>query len=121
MSMLDGVLKNLPVGADSIGEIAEKLGMDPSMVEKGVAALGQSHGEDGDTMAAASEKTGLDSGALSGIMDQLGGEGGLGQISEMLGSDEGIMGKISGFLDQDGDGNPLNDVMGMAGKFFGKK
>ena len=120
MSMLDGLLQNLPVGADSIGEIAEKLGMDPAMVEKGVAALGQSHGEDGDTMAAAAEKTGMDSGALSGIMDQLGGEGGLGQVSEMLNSEEGIMGKISGFLDQDGDGNPINDIMGMAGKLFGK-
>lgn len=121
MSMLDGILKNLPVGADSITEIAGKLGMDPAMVEKGVAALGQSHDEAGDTVDGAAAKTGLDTGALSGIMDQLGGEGGLGQISQMLNSEEGMMGKISGFLDQDGDGNPMNDIMGMAGKLFGKK
>ncbi len=120
MSLLDGLMQKLPVDANSIGDIAEKVGIDPSMVEKGVAALGQSHGEDGDTMAAAAEKTGLDSGALSGIMEQLGGEGGLGQVSEMLNSEEGIMGKVTGFLDQDGDGNPINDIMGMAGKLFGK-
>jgi len=121
MSMLDGILKNVPVGADSIGAIAEKLGMDPALVEKGVAALGKSHDEDGDTVELAAEKSGLDSGALGDIVNQLGGEGGLGKVSEMFSSDDGIMGQIGGFLDQDGDGNPLNDLAGMAGKFFGKK
>ena len=40
------------------------------------------------------------------------------QIKEMLGGDgEGsILGKITGFVDKDGDGNPINDIMGMFGK-----
>jgi hypothetical protein len=31
----------------------------------------------------------------------------------------GIMGTVSSLLDQDGDGNPVNDIVGMAGKLFG--
>ncbi len=31
------------------------------------------------------------------------------------------MGKVSGMLDRDGDGNPLNDLSGLAGGLFGKK
>ncbi|MEO1044806.1 MAG: hypothetical protein AAFX04_05140 [Pseudomonadota bacterium] len=120
MSGLDTILQNIPVGANSIGEIAEKLGIDPSLVEKGVAALGKSHAEEGDTVTLAAQSTSLDTGSLSNILGQLGGEQGLGQISEMFGSDEGLMGQINGFLDQDGDGNALDDLAGMASKFFGK-
>lgn len=121
MSGLDGLLKSIPVGADSIGEIAEKLGMDPGLVEKGVAALSKTHSEPGDTVTLASEQTSLDTGSLTNILSQLGGEGGLGQISDLLNSNEGLMGKISGFLDQDGDGSPLDDLANMASSFFGKK
>jgi hypothetical protein len=41
----------------------------------------------------------------------------------MLGGDgEGsILGKITGFADKDGDGNPLNDLAGMAKGLFGGK
>ncbi|WOE73801.1 hypothetical protein [Alterisphingorhabdus coralli] len=121
MSGLDSILNSIPVGANSIGEIAEKLGIDSALVEKGVAALGKSHPETGDTVTLASQQTSLDTSTLSSIVSQLGGEGGLGQISELLNSDEGMMGKITSFLDQDGDGNPLDDIAGMASKLFGKK
>jgi hypothetical protein len=46
-----------------------------------------------------------------GIMDKLGCLTGAG----------GIMGTVTGMLDRDGDGNPLNDVMGMAKGLFGSK
>ena len=29
-------------------------------------------------------------------------------------------GGLAGMLDLDGDGNPLNDIIGMAGKLFGR-
>lgn len=48
-------------------------------------------------------------------------EGLLGQASAMFGGSQGIMDKAKGLLDQDGDGNPLNDVTASIGKFFGKK
>lgn len=121
MSMLDSILGGMNVGEDSIGAIAQKLGVDPALVSKGVAALGKSHAEPGDTVETAAQQTGLDSGMLGNIVNQIGGEDGLGQISEVLNSDEGLMGKIGSFLDQDGDGNALDDIADMAGKFFGKK
>ena len=37
------------------------------------------------------------------------------------GATSGVMGTVSGLLDRDGDGNPLNDVLGMAKGFFGSK
>ena len=83
MGLMDGILGQLGGGLD-IASIAGKLGIDPAVAEKAVAALGQSHSEPGDTVAAASAKTGLDAGVLGNLVTQLGGEGALGQISAML-------------------------------------
>ena len=116
MGMLDGILGQVS-GLDIAG-IAGKFGIDPAMAEKAVAALGQSHAEPGDTVAAASAKTGLDTGTLNNIMNQLGGEGALGQIGAML-KDHPQAASILGMLDRDGDGNPLNDLGGLAKGLFG--
>lgn len=124
MSILDGILKQVAGSPDTIASIAEKAGIDPAMAEKAVAALGASHAEDGDTVDLAAEKTGLDAGALGGIMDQLGGEGALGDLAGKLqgeGGEGGALAGIASLLDRDGDGNPINDVMGMAKGLFGKK
>ena len=121
MGLLDGILGQLGGNVD-IGGIAGKLGIDPSLAEKAVAALGQAHPEPGDTVEAASAKTGLDSGTLNQIVEQLGGEGGLGKLSGML-KDNPQAASILGMLDRDGDGNPLNDLGGladMAKGLFGK-
>jgi hypothetical protein len=50
-----------------------------------------------------------------------GGLGGLlGHVAGMLGGGQpaavGGLGAIAGMLDMDGDGNPLDDIMGMASK-----
>ena len=124
MSILDGILSQVSGSPDTVAAIAEKVGIDPAMAEKAVAALGASHGEEGDTVTLAAEKTGLDAGALGGIMEQMDGEGALGDLAgKMQGEagEGGLLGNIAGMLDQDGDGNPLNDVMGMAKGLFGKK
>ena len=107
MSLLDGILKNIGGAPDDVANLAEKVGIDPEMAEKAIAALGQTHQLDGDTVELASEKTGLDTGVLSQIVEQIGGEGSLSSFASMI--------------DKDGDGNPINDVMDMAKGFFGKK
>lgn len=107
MSILDGILKNIGGAPDDVVNLAAKVGLDPALVEKAIAALGQTHQMEGDTVDLAAAKTGLDASALTQIVQQIGGEGSLTKFANML--------------DFDGDGSPINDVMGMAGKFFGKK
>jgi hypothetical protein len=119
MSLLDSILGQVGQNVDIAG-LASKFGIDPSMAAMAVTALGQSHAEPGDTIQGAAAKTGLDAGTLTQMAEQLGGEGGLGQISEQLSSNPALSG-IAGMFDRDGDGNPINDVLGMAAGLFGKK
>ena len=122
MSILDSIMQQVSGSPDTVAALAEKVGIDPAMAEKAVAALGQSHAEDGDTVELAAQKTGLDIGALGGIMEQLGGEGALGDIAGKLQSGEGGgLAGIASMLDRDGDGNPLDDIADMASGLFGKK
>jgi ATP phosphoribosyltransferase regulatory subunit HisZ len=118
MGIFDSILGQVGQHAD-VGNLASKLGLSPEMAEKAIAALGQSHGEAGDTVAGAAAKTGLDTGTLSQIVEQIGGEGSLGQYAKTLQDNPAAKGVFK-FLDSDGDGNPLNDIAGMAGKLFGK-
>ena len=118
MSILDGILNQVSQNVD-LADLAAKVGIDSSMAEKAIAALGASHPEPGNTVDLASAKTGLDTGVLSSIVSQLGGEGGLDQISDMLKNNPQAAGLLS-MLDRDGDGNPLNDIAGMAKGLFGK-
>ncbi|KWV90469.1 hypothetical protein [Erythrobacter sp. YT30] len=122
MSILDGIMKQVAGSPDTVASLAEKVGIDPAMAEKAVAALGASHAEDGDTVELAAEKTGLDQSQLGGIMEQLGGENALSDIASRLQADgEGGLAGVMGILDRDGDGNPLNDITSMASSLFGKK
>lgn len=107
MSLLDGILKNIGGAPDDVTNLAAKVGLDPSMVEKAIGMLGKTHQMEGDTVELAAAETGIDAGILSKIVEQIGGEGSLT--------------KFAGMLDLDGDGNPMNDITGLAGKFFGKK
>lgn len=120
MSLFDSILKNISGSPDDIRNLAHKVGIDPAMAEKAIAALGQAHQMQGDTVELASAKTGLDTGTLGKIVEQIGGEGSLTHFSSMLKDNPQAAG-ILGMLDRDGDGNPINDVMGMAKGLFGKK
>lgn len=119
MGIFDSILGQVGQHAD-VGNLASKLGIDPAMAEKAIAALGQSHEEPGDTVEAAAAKTGLDTGTLNQIVEQIGGVGSLGQYAQML-KDSPIASGLLGQLDRDGDGNPLNDLAGLASGLFGKK
>ncbi len=106
MSILDGILKNIGGAPDDVANLAAKVGLDPAMVEKAIATLGKTHQMDGDTVTLAAEKTGISPDALNQIVAAIGGEGSLANFASIL--------------DSDGDGNPLNDIIGMAKGLFGK-
>jgi hypothetical protein len=118
MSIFTDLLKS---GASSVaGAVSEKLGIDPATAQGFVdqalpgnqaeAAAADPAQQD---VAPAEEAAATDAAAPEA-------EGLLGQASAMLGGSQGIMDKAKGLLDQDGDGNPLNDITGMVGKMFGK-
>lgn len=120
MSILDLIISQV-TGDTTVANLAAKVGLSPEQVEGAVGALAKSHTEQGDTLEGAAAKTGLDTGVLSQIVEQVGGEGSLGQYANLLSQDNGIMSKLGGFLDRDGDGSPLDDLQGMASGLFGKK
>ena len=119
MGLLDSILGQAGAPAD-IANLAAKVGIDPAMAEKAVAALGAAHHEPGDTVATAAARTGLDSGKLSRIVEQIGGEGSLGRFADLL-KDHPQAASVFKQLDRDGDGNPLDDIAGMAKGLFGKR
>jgi len=107
MSILDGILKNIGGAPDDVANLAAKIGIDPAMAEKAISALGMTHQMDGDTVTLAAEKTGMSPDILNQIVGAIGGEGSLSNFASMI--------------DKDGDGNPINDVLGMAKGLFGGK
>ena len=106
MSILDGILKNIGGAPDDVANLAAKVGLDPKMVEMAIGALGKTHQMEGDTVSLAAEKTGMSPDILNQIVGAIGGEGSLANFASIL--------------DQDKDGNPLNDILGMAKGLFGK-
>jgi hypothetical protein len=107
MGLLDGILKNIAGAPDDVANLASKLGIDPKIAETAIAALGKAHQDPGDTIDVAAKSTGLDAGILNQVRDAIGGEGSLAGFASIL--------------DRDGDGNPLDDIAGIAGSLFGKK
>ena len=103
MSILDGIMGN-------IGGLAEKLGLPADKAQAIATSLKEKLGGEGDKMQAFQDLA-----AEHGIS--------VDKIKEMLGGDgEGsVLGKITGFVDKDGDGNPINDLTNMAKGLFGKK
>ena len=106
MSLFDSIFGQVS-GNPTVANMAEKLGIDPETAAKAVAALGEAHQDPGDTIEVAQAKTGLDAGILNQIRDAIGGEGSLSKFAAMI--------------DQDGDGNPLDEIADFAKGLFGKK
>ncbi|MBC2668705.1 hypothetical protein ACFOON_15450 [Novosphingobium piscinae] len=117
MSMLDGILGQVTQNVD-VANLAAKVGLDPALAEKAIAALGAAHQAPEDTVSLAASKTGIDPAILQQIVGHIGGEGSLGQFAQLLQGNSALAG-LSGMLDKDGDGNPLNDLAGMAKGLFG--
>jgi hypothetical protein len=134
--LLDDVLGPQPTnvgrGNDVLGQVfgspdvsrtvaqnaASRSGIDPALLKKMLPMLAmlvagylakQNAGQ-----AAAPAGAGQDGGLGDGLD---GGLGGL--LGGLLGQGGGPQGKgLAGMLDLDGDGNPLDDIMGLAGKFL---
>lgn len=119
MSLLDNLLGQVSENS-TVQNLAEKVGLDASQIEAAVASLADKHSAPGDTVEEASAQTGIDQGKLSEIVDQIGGEGALERASQMLKEDGSLMDKVTGFLDQDGDGSVIDDLGDMAKKLFNK-
>jgi hypothetical protein len=97
MSLLDSILGQVNESA-TIQNLATKVGLTPEEVENAVAALGQAHAQEGDTVQTASETTGLPSDKLNEIVNHIGGEGSLGQFASILANEGGLSGAISKFI-----------------------
>lgn len=117
MSLLDSVLGQVGGNLDIAG-LAAKLGIDPATAQSAVAALGQAHAAPGDTVETAASATGIPTALLGQVAGALGGAEGLGKISELLQGNPALS-SLTGMLDKDGDGNPVNDLLGMAKGLFG--
>ncbi|WP_203310145.1 winged helix-turn-helix domain-containing protein [Sphingomonas beigongshangi] len=97
MGMLDGILGQV-AGNPAITNLAEKVGLSPEQVSAAIGALGAAHGQEGDTVAAAADSTGLPHDVLNQILAHVGGEGALGDIGRVLGGGEGGIGGMLGGL-----------------------
>ena len=96
MSLLDGILNQVSDNA-TVQNLAAKVGMSPEQVEQAVAALGQAHATEGDTVQTAAEQTGLPQNKLQEIVGHIGGEGALGRFASLLQADGeggGILGGL---------------------------
>lgn len=119
MSIVDSIFAQFNAHPD-VANMAAKLGIDTGQAEKAIAALAVAHQGAGDTIAGAAARTGLDAGIIAQIVQQIGGEGALGQFAQTL-KDHPQASTLLGLLDRDGGGNPLDDIAGMAKGLFGRK
>jgi ATP phosphoribosyltransferase regulatory subunit HisZ len=97
MSLLNGILGQVSETA-TVQNLAAKVGLSTEQVEQAVAALGQAHTAEGDTVTTAAEQTGLPQDKLSEIVGHIGGEGALGRFASLLqedGAASSVLGSIS--------------------------
>jgi ATP phosphoribosyltransferase regulatory subunit HisZ len=98
MSLLNGILSQVSESA-TVDNLAAKVGLSPEQVEQAVAALGQAHTSEDDTVTTAAQQTGLPQDKLQEIVGHIGGEGALGRFASLLEQDQGgILGTVSKFL-----------------------
>jgi hypothetical protein len=121
MSTFTDILKS---GASSVaGAVSEKLGIDPATAQGFVdQALPSDQAEAAPVDQEQQQTTDETQEGAEGAQAEPGpeAEGLMAQATAALGGTQGIMDKAKGLLDQDGDGNPLNDITGMVGKLFSK-
>ncbi|MFN0046208.1 MAG: DUF937 domain-containing protein [Sphingorhabdus sp.] len=128
--VLGQIFGSKDVSRSVAGHASEQTGLDPSLLKKMLPILAM-------LVAGylAKQSGGGESGGLGGIIggmlgggNQTSGSGGLGgMLGNVLGgalgggqqsaAAGGGLGGLASMLDMDGDGNPLDDIIGMAGKF----
>lgn len=126
MGLLDKALGMLPDNVN-LDSVAEKVGMTADELKTGgealFAKLQEGSVDKATAIKEAAAEAGVDAEKLKGLMPAMAEKAGLdgeGGLMEKLGGENGVLGKFTGFLDRDGDGNPLNDITDMAKGFFKK-
>ncbi|MEH6756345.1 MAG: hypothetical protein V7676_02400 [Parasphingorhabdus sp.] len=126
MGLLDSALGMLPDNVN-LDSMAEKIGMTADELKTGgealFAKLKDGSVDKATAIKEAAAEAGVDAEKLKGLIPAMAEKAGLdgeGGLMEKLGGEDGIFGKVTGFLDRDGDGNPLNDITNMAKGFFKK-
>jgi ATP phosphoribosyltransferase regulatory subunit HisZ len=100
MSLFNSILGQISESA-TVQHLAEKVGISPEQAERAIAALGQAHTQEGDTVETASQNTGIPTDKLSQIVEHIGGEGSLGRFASLLQSEGGassLLGGLKNFL-----------------------
>lgn len=95
MSILNSILGQVS-GDATVQNLASKVGLSPEQAEQAIAALGQAHAQEGDTVQTAAQDTGLPADKLSQIVHHLGGEGSLGQFASLLEAQGGASSLLGG-------------------------
>lgn len=130
--VLGQIFGSKDVSRNVAGHASEQTGIDPSLLKKMLPILAMLVAG---YLAKQSGVAGQDNGGLGGLIGgmlggggQAAGSGGLGgMLGNVLGGAlgggqkaapaSGGLGGLASMLDLDGDGNPLDDIIGMAGKF----
>ena len=107
MNILSGLLGNM----GNLDEIAAKLGLSADKLQGLVISVQEKMGSGGDIMSAISQSAQEHGVSLDNLQGLLGNSGGA----------QDLLGKVTSALDKDGDGNPLNDLAGLAKGLFGQK
>lgn len=105
MGMFDDLLGNI----GGLEAIAEKIGMSPEQMQGLMTEISGKIGS-GETSVGALTEAAAQHGVSADKLQEL-----LGQF----GGPEAIMGKLGSMFDSDGDGNPLNELGGIAKGLFG--
>ena len=118
MGLLDNLLGQN--GNIDLGALGQQVGLDPDQVRSGMEAMlsrigGGQTGEQAAEGAAA--ETGLSLESLQALLPALSAHLGEGGVEGLMARLTGEGGLLSGF-DRDGDGNPINDLTGMARGLF---
>lgn len=103
MAMFDDLLGN------GLEAVAAKLGLAPEQMQALMTEIGGKIAS-GETDVAALATTAAEHGVSADSLQQLFAE---------FGGAEAVLGRIGGLFDRDGDGNPLNELGGLAKGLFG--
>ncbi len=114
--ILGTIFGSKDVSRSVAGQAATQTGIDPSLLKKMLPILamlvaGYMAKQSGGAGSDGAEQGGAAAGGLGGLLGGL-----LGGGNQSAGS--GGLGGLGSLLDMDGDGNPLDDIIGMAGKMM---
>jgi hypothetical protein len=126
--VLGQIFGSKDVSRSVAGSASEQTGIDPSLLKKMLPILAMLVAGYLAKQSGGAPEGGADTGGLGGLLGSVLGGGqsaGGGGLGGMLGSvlgggggqqSSGGLGGLGSLLDMDGDGNPLDDIIGMAGK-----